>query len=284
MRTTAFSTLLWIAIANSHAFAQSAGNGGSPTDYRPTMTFDVASIRETKVGNEITVSGMFPLHESTLRVQNFDISNLVTMAYGLNHYQLLGIPSWAFETVYTIQARSDDATDTKLAHLSDHDARLERQHMMQVLLADRFHLQTHWEIRQGPTYELVVSKPGLLKETSPSDAEQDKTTKHPPLYQQGGSNTGFKFIAHGASIEMIRNMLEGQFGRPVVDKTGLSGKYDFVLPYKGRFDSDRNPDDTDAIPTLDRSLQDTLGLKVKPSRGDISVIVIDHVDEHPSEN
>ncbi len=284
MRTTAFSTLLWIAIANSHTFAQSTSNSSSPTAYHPTMTFDIASIRETKVGNEITVSGSFPLHQSTFRAQNFDILNLVTMAYGVNHYQLSGIPSWSMETVYTIQARSDDATDAKLAHLSDHDAQMERQHMMQVLLADRFHLKMHWETRQGPTYELVVSKPGLLKEAVHSNAEQDKTTKLPPLYQRGGSSTGFEFIAHGASMEMIRDMLEGQFGRPVVDNTGLHGTYDFVLPYKGSFDSDRNPDDTDSIPTLDRSLQETLGLRVKPSRGDIHVVVIDYVDQHPSEN
>ena len=80
------------------------------------------------------------------------------------------------------------------------------------------------------------------------------------------------------------DMLKGQFGRPVMDQTGLTGKYDFVLPYYGRFDDDRSPDDMNPAPTLDHSLEETLGLRVKASRGEIPVIVIDHVDQHPPEN
>jgi uncharacterized protein (TIGR03435 family) len=287
MRGIVLSRLLWIALAGSQAFGQSTTNVASSTDYHPTMTFDVASIRESKVDpSGFMVSSSFPPHVSTLQTQNVDIMSLVEMAYGLQYYQITAVPHWDRETLYTIQAKSDDATDAKLAHLSDHDARLEKEHMLQVLLADRFHLQVHWETRQSPTYVLTISKPGLLKETTdPSPRTDEKTGRtYPPLYQRGGTNTGFELVAHGATMAVLCDMLKGQFGRPVMDQTGLTGKYDFVLPYLDRFDSDRKPDDMSTVPTLDHSLEETLGLRVKASHGEIPVVVIDHVDQHPPEN
>lgn len=285
MRSGVFSQLVWIALAGLQAFGQSNTLGTSSTDYHPTMTFDVASIRESKVGAEIVHSGSSPPHASTFRMENINLSNLVTLAYGVQYNQLSGVPSWDFETLYTIQAKSDADADAKLAQLSDHDAWLEKQHMLQVLLADRFHLQVHWESRQSPTYDLVVSKPGLLKETTDASSQEGNNGKtYPPLYQRGSSMTGFELVGHGATMPMLCVSLSSQFGRPVANQTGLSGKYDFVLPYLSSFDSDRRPDDTNPTPTLDRSLQQTLGLRVKASRGDIPVVVIDHVDQHPPEN
>jgi uncharacterized protein (TIGR03435 family) len=78
-------------------------------------------------------------------------------------------------------------------------------------------------------------------------------------------------------------MLTAQFGRPAIDKTGLTGKYDFVLKYKGRWDRDRNADDLDPTPPMERALQEVLGLKVEAAKGSAKVLVIDHIDK-PSEN
>jgi uncharacterized protein (TIGR03435 family) len=69
----------------------------------------------------------------------------------------------------------------------------------------------------------------------------------------------------------------------VTDKTGLTGKYDFVLKYKGRWDRDRSADDLDPIPPMDRALPEQLGLKIEPAKGPVKVLVIDQV-EKPSEN
>ena len=73
------------------------------------------------------------------------------------------------------------------------------------------------------------------------------------------------------------------FGRPVSNKTGLTGTYDFVLKYKGQTDLDRSADDMDPTPPLDRALQEELGLKVEAAKGPVKVLVIDHV-EKPSPN
>jgi uncharacterized protein (TIGR03435 family) len=100
---------------------------------------------------------------------------------------------------------------------------------------------------------------------------------------QVNDGQGYDFIAHGCSMPEWAAELTGQFGRPVIDKTGLTGKYDFVVKYKDRWDSDRAPDDPDPKPPLDRALREQLGLKVDAAKGPIKILVIDHL-EKPSEN
>jgi uncharacterized protein (TIGR03435 family) len=104
----------------------------------------------------------------------------------------------------------------------------------------------------------------------------------PALYQKNDGQ-GFDFIAHGCSMGQLVEMLTAQFGRPVSDKTGLTGTYDFVLKYKGRWDRDRKADDLDPTPPMDQALQQELGLKVDTARGPVRILVIDHI-EKPSEN
>lgn len=104
----------------------------------------------------------------------------------------------------------------------------------------------------------------------------------PPRYQQNDGQ-GYDFIAHRCSMSQLVAMLTAQFGRPVIDKTGLVGNYDFILTYKGRWDRDRAADDMDPTSPMDRALQEDLGLKVDPAKGAMRALVIDHI-EKPSEN
>ena len=104
----------------------------------------------------------------------------------------------------------------------------------------------------------------------------------PPLYQENDGQ-GYDFIAHGCPMGQLAGILTGQFGRPVIDKTGLTGKYDFVLRYKGRWDRDRDAEDLDPMPPMDRALQEELGLKVEGTKGLVKMLVIDLIDK-PSEN
>ena len=104
----------------------------------------------------------------------------------------------------------------------------------------------------------------------------------PALYQKNDGQ-GFDFIAHRCPMGQLVEMLTAQFGRPVSDKTGLTGNYDFVLKYKGRWDRDRKADDLDPTPPMDQALQQELGLRVEAARGPVRTLVIDHI-EKPSEN
>jgi uncharacterized protein (TIGR03435 family) len=94
---------------------------------------------------------------------------------------------------------------------------------------------------------------------------------------------GTTLLRMGATMGGLVGTLTGSLGGQVIDKTGLTGKYDFVLKYKGRWDRDRPADDLDPTPPLDRSTAEELGLKVEPAKGPIKVLVIDHI-EKPSEN
>jgi len=259
--------------------------------YSASMTFDVASVRENKdidLHAGFSVGGHFVPHSTTFRATNWDIENLITFAYGVDRYQLLGVPKWPWPTIFMIEAKGDAEADAKLARLTNEEQLAEQRHMLQVLLEDRFNLKTHWETREGDLYNLEVEKgePHLRVDGSmPPSAEEVKMFGDhpvPPLYQRNDGQ-GYDFVAHGCSIDQLVVVLTAQFGRPVINKTKLTGNYDFVLKYKGRWDRDRNADDMDPMPPMDRALREELGLKVEAAKGPVKLLVIDHIDK-PSQN
>jgi uncharacterized protein (TIGR03435 family) len=153
--------------------------------------------------------------------------------------------------------------------------------MMQSLLADRFQLKAHFEIREMPVYELTLAKGGSkLKEDS------DLTKRR---FAVGGST----IRATAAPINVIFNALEcapDVGGREVVDRTGLTGNYDFSLSW--------TPLETAAVPgeehgslssangggaSLFTAIEEQLGLKLVPAKRMAQVLVIDHI-EQPSPN
>jgi uncharacterized protein (TIGR03435 family) len=255
----------------------------------PTLLFDVASVRESKPDVEagFIVGGGFAPHSSTLRLTNVSFGNLLNMAYGVRWDQIEGLSN--SRTMFNIAAKSDSAADTLLAKLSKDQELLEQQHMVQALLADRFKLKTHWATREGLTYDLVLAKRGLKMQEAKGErlsADELKVWGDRPvpvLYQQGDSRVAFDFIARGCAMSDIVHMLAGQLGHPVVDKTGLAGKYTFKLHYHDTWLRDRRADDLDPVPTLDTAIQEQLGLKVEPSKGPVQMLVVDHI-EMPSEN
>ena len=288
---------VWIALAASSALGQArpanvqaAGvPAGSP--YVPTMTFDVASVYQNKEADlraGITMSANFGSLTTHLRLINFSIENILTMAFGVDQWQVVGAPKWPSPTLFVIDAKGDADADARIAALPPDERRMEQDHMLQVLLADRFKLKTHWETKEGNTYSLVVAKggPKLGAEGSMPPTAAEVRIFHdrpvPPLHQVSYEGKP-EWVAHGCSMGNWTGLLTSLLGRPVVDNTGLAGKYDFVFKYKGRTDQDRSADDLDPTPPIDRGLQEELGLKVEPAKGPVKVLVIDHI-EKPSEN
>jgi uncharacterized protein (TIGR03435 family) len=247
------------------------------------MTFDVASVKRSQIDPRgFMVGGGFnPDNSGNLTLTNFDMANLLSIAYGVERNQIVDLHA-DFRDMYNVEAKLDDENNQKLAKLTSAQIDLEHQHMLQELLADRFHLKAHWEDRQGETYDLVVAKPGKLNTTAvPPTAEELKDFGDhpvPPLYQSGDGVRGYEYIAHGASAADIASMLTMQFGKPVTDKTGLTGKYYFDLKYHNLFADDRGNDDPNVWPPMDTAIHDQLGLKVVPSHGSVRVLVIDHIE------
>jgi uncharacterized protein (TIGR03435 family) len=240
------------------------------------------------VNTGFTMSGQFVPNTAMFRAINWSIENLISIAYGVDQFSIEGAPKWPWPTLFAIQAKGDREADAKMAALTKEQQNAEQQHMLQALLEERFKLKVHWKTKEGDVYNLVVAKGGskLGAEGSmpPSAKELKDFEGHPvrALYQKNDEK-GYDFIAHGCPMSQWVVILTGQFGRPVIDKTGLTGKYDFVLKYKGRWDRDRDADDLDPMPPMDRALQEELGLKVEAAKGPVKVLVIDHIDK-PSAN
>jgi uncharacterized protein (TIGR03435 family) len=271
-------------IANAFASAQAVAPSSPQADapYVPTFTFDVASIRENQPSNSYTLTIVNPPHASTFRVTSNTAMDLIVIAYGISRFQIYGAPEWIRTARFDVQANSDTSVDEALKNLSNDQAKLEKKHMLQALLADRFNLKLHNETKILPSFALVALKGDPKVHQTKVDDTAPNETRMTPLYQRGDGARGYEFIAEGATMHSLAQALEGQFQTPVLDKTGLAGKYDFTLQYHGT-ETDDSTDDGKIWPPLRRAIQEQLGLKLEPTKAPVPVYVIDRI-EKPSEN
>jgi uncharacterized protein (TIGR03435 family) len=173
--------------------------------------------------------------------------------------------------------------------------------MWQNLLAERFKLVVHRETKEAPVYLLVVAKGGLKAKESADqpdrDAGEPAIPQGPPklddegfpVVPAGGSLVYYRdntahFVASQCSMERLANWLERRLSadtkvpRPVVDATGLTGKYDFKLMWAF------GDDDAAGAPSLPNALESQLGLKVQQKTAQIEILVVDHAEKSPIEN
>ena len=258
------------------------------TPYIPTFTFDIATIRENAPSDSYTMMVSSPLHSSKFSNTSITAKNLITVAYGLNYYQISGGPDWLDRARFNVQAKSDATVDEAMSKLTKEQASLEKQHMLQTLLADRFKLKVHQETKDLPAFALVIAKSGLKMQVAkgekpgPDELKAFGDNPVPPLYQQGDGRRGYQYFAHGASMALITDMLAGQFNTTVVDKTGLTATYDFTLQYNGTV-SPHEMEGVETWPPLTTAIQDQLGLKLEPIKAPTQILIIDHI-ERPTEN
>jgi uncharacterized protein (TIGR03435 family) len=259
--------------------------------YVATMTFDVASIHESRPGPEMhLVGGSFAAHSGNLKLENVDLFWLLSIGYGVDYHQISGQPDWAARTTFNVQAKSDAAADEKMATLDNDQVKLEQQHMVQALLAERFNLKVHWSTQEGDIYNLVLTKGGSKLRPAGSMAPPPEELKWlgdsktpPPLHQQGNGRRGYEFYGHDCPIDALTKMIGSMMNREVVNQTGLTGKFDFHIQYHGDTPRDNRNEDPTVWPPLTDALEDQLGLKLEPRKGMVRLLVVDHV-ELPSEN
>jgi uncharacterized protein (TIGR03435 family) len=214
-------------------------------------------------------------------------------AYGLQTLdQVTGGPDWVKSDSFDVQAKMSDADVAEMKKLSAPESKKRSNLMLQTLLAERFKLKVHSETKQVPVYDLVVAKEN-------SKLVDSTTDPNPPLGKgdDGKPHQGTKFLKDTSvwqawSMENLAGFLSSPVsgaGRPVMDKTGLTGTYDFPLNwsvYSARpamptatTGEAAAPDDTTSI----FGALKEVGLKLQPATGPIDIIVIDHV-ERPTEN
>jgi uncharacterized protein (TIGR03435 family) len=260
--------------------------------------FEVASVKLNKSGGERIALNYSPDGFSAV---NVPLRVLIRFAYGpIEETRILGGPDWLNSERYDIEAKVGSSVVDELQKLSPAQLRLERQRMLQALLADRFKLTVNRESRELPIYALVIAKNGpKLRESKPGDTYSNgykapDGTTGAGLYGGGG---GGKLVGQRTDTTTLANVLSRQLGRIVLDKTGLNGSYDFTLQWtpdqsqaatpSGTEGSQQTTDNTTPVqssgPSIFEAIQDQLGLKLESRKAPVEVLLIDHV-ERPSGN
>jgi uncharacterized protein (TIGR03435 family) len=244
-----------------------------------------------------------------LTAQNVTLRMLVMTAYNRQPFEIIGGPPWWNSNKYDITAKAEDGS----AKLDD--MRL----MLRGLLADRFKLKAHTETRDVPTYALVLARgdgklgPKMKASTDTCPDYKEQQQKMLEAIAKGGvgalqsllgkpgenkpcsvtqipptpDNPALGFKATGQSLELLVTLLTQLSGRPVVNKTGLSGPYDFELTislqtlaaiYQELGVTLPLPPNLPEGPALMTTVQEDLGLKLDSQRGPSEVLVVDSAE------
>jgi uncharacterized protein (TIGR03435 family) len=263
-------------------------------------TFDAVSVKaapppDGRGGRRVAMAGG-PGTPTPGRInfENVGLGALISKAYDVKYYQVSG-PDWLTgpdAPRFNIIASVPPGTTVEQFRL-----------MLQKLLADRFKLKLHKETKELAIYSLGIAKNGpKLKKAAPDPPPDANDATDGPPSAGGGKIAkdaeGYPVLRPGMTMAMagdrarianqeymqwLVDMLAGQTGRPVVDATGLTGKYDFALYWIPR-PPDTPPLEDPAGPDLFAALQQQMGLKLEPKKGPVEVLVVEHAEKIPIAN
>jgi uncharacterized protein (TIGR03435 family) len=229
-----------------------------------TPTFDAASIRpSTHAGNELneTNDGRDQIRVSPglLTIQGVSLRMCIQWAYEIPSAQIQG-PDWLKDVGFDIVAKSAAPADEDQLRL-----------MLRTLLAQRLGLKTHSEQKEMQVYELTLAKGG--------PKFHESTTEGPPLFS---GNNG-RLIAERVTMTDLAEKISEPLGRPVIDATGLKGRYDIHIDATAYMGQSGNGS-MDVTALLFNALQQQLGVKLESRKDTPKMLVIDSVEKTPTEN
>jgi uncharacterized protein (TIGR03435 family) len=264
-----------------------------PPDPRPQ--FEVASVKPSPAIRDGQLAVGVHIDGAMVHCTYLSLLNYLNMAYDVKDYQIVG-PDWLATAHFDITAKRPEGVEGEKA----------LRGMMASLLEDRFKMAIHRETRELPAYALVVGKGGLKINEIPPDPDGVDTSKVDVKVTAGGRGATVD-LGGGSSISYGLNKLEARkvnfpsivdslskfLDRPVVDETGLTGRYNFTLEYSvaelrslvrsNGSDASMIPDFGGDQPSIFTSVE-SLGLKFEQRKAPVPVIVIDSVQKTPTEN
>jgi len=230
-------------------------------DRRPE--FEVASIKPNRTNQPM----YFGFRGATLTVRNISLKGLIQIAYGKRDFQVTGGPAWINTDCFDIDAKAERPFK------ATHD-------MLKALLASRFHLELRKETRNASVYSLVVARSGLKMKPS---ADQSEPEKGGPKELRAG-----RIVGQGIPMYVLTNLLANMASRPVINNTGLTGKYDIDLQFVP--DAAQLPSAGEEQPAADlldlallTALEKQLGLRLEPIKAPDEIVVVDRAGR-PSAN
>jgi uncharacterized protein (TIGR03435 family) len=274
----------------SLAFLTAVAQAQTPATAPIPKAFEVASIKpnsssDNRIAIRMAPGGSFNATGITLRL-------LMGQAFNMRDHQIIGGPGWIASDRWDVQAKGPDGMPDRVPPEM-------LRPMLQSLITERFQLKYHTESREMPVYVLTVAKGGPKMKES----EVQPGPGGPGGPGGGGPQRMMRMgrgqlNASGVPIQFLVQQLAQQLGRTVIDKTGLTGFYDFDLQWTpepghgggGPFGGgappppDAMPAATDnSGPTIFTALQEKLGLKLETAKGPVDVLIVDSVSK-PSEN
>ncbi len=243
--------LLFIALAAASAIAQT-----------PVPSFEVATVRASVENTPYSLD----FAPGTLTIRGARMLTILRWVYDVHEAQISG-PPWLDQSRFDISAKA--ATPAPEPELRS---------MLQTLLTDRFKLQVHRDSKQMPAFVMTVAKGGHKLKPPTGDGL--------PSFKTGRMN----LTGERASIAQLTEFLSRQLQAPILDQTGLTGQYNYFLDILAYITDDiRESSRGGKVPLegpgiISSALQEQLGLKLDSTKAPVPVVVIDHIEQEPSEN
>ena len=278
------------ALSVSRPHAQAPAQAPDPN---AALTYEAASVKPNKSGVQGSSIRRFP--GGRLQATNMPLRALITFAYQVQGFQLVDDPTWIRNENFDIVAKMEGDPPPVMPGTGPDP------HMvaMRTLLAERFKLAVRRETREMDIYALVLARPDgklgpALKPTTQDCAAMIAAARGgPPPGPPPGPNSPVvcgmrglpgRLVAGAMPMSLLASNLSGQVQRIVVDRTGLSGAWDFEItfaperPLNPPPGVEFPPADPNA-PSLFTAMQEQLGLKLQSTKGPVEVLVVDRVEQ-----
>jgi uncharacterized protein (TIGR03435 family) len=257
----AMIAILWF----SAAFAAQEPSTGNAT----VLAFDVVSIKSlagigrARLPGARQSQGRFARAATTLR-------QLIQYAYDVQPLQVTGGPAWVSNSRFQVDARTERATTPE-----------QMRAMVRQMLAERFALKVHSDVKERPIYRMVVARgdgklgPAIYRIDDPECGGSNPQPCDLSAWSGGlmSSGMGLQQLA----IALFNRSESTGVDRPVVDQTGLTGMFGFTLMFSSFDTAPRESNN----PSIFAAIREQLGLKLEPARGPVELIVIDSVEQPP---
>ena len=256
-------------------FAAAQQPAPTPCASPATAAFDVLSVKPIEQS-----AGSFSVHShpDSLTADG-TLAHILEYAFNLHDFQITGGPGWLSTATWDIAIKVDQPPAGWDALSNDARNAIQRQRM-QAALAQRFALKCHFETKQLPVYNLVLAKGGPKPALAATPADAAKKGS----FSSHGEDAKVRMEGAGVTLDQLAANLTRALGRTIIDKTGLTGIYDFTLTYAPDTASAPSAAAPDANgPTVFTALEEQLGLKLESAKGPVPVLVIDSIQK-PSEN
>ena len=238
--------------------------------------YEVISVKPSKEqSGNIMINGKADGYSAT----GTNVMFIVMDAYKLRNFDLVtGLPGWAKTIRYDVETKMSPEMIEEFKKLPQDQRDAKRQLMVRAMLVDRFKLVAREEDKEMPVYALEQSKGGFKLKPIVAGSDPEKTGAKLPNGMRGGMlmNGHNTLTGQSISIQFLASALSNTVHRQVVDRTGVTGDYDFTLKFQPE-DAPAGGDSND--PSIFTALEEQMGLRLESTRAKVPSVVVEHIEQ-----